>query len=68
MNGNEWDDASFFSKWTYSVVNILLNKGMQAPLQFDDLMKIPHQDTAAELGKTLKEEYMRSKQVCILIN
>ena len=29
----EWDQAGFLSKWTYSVVNEMLNRGEKRPLQ-----------------------------------
>jgi hypothetical protein len=29
----EWDDAGFFYKWTYSVVNSMLCRGEMSPLQ-----------------------------------
>ena len=33
----EWDEASFFHKWTYSVVNAMLSRGEQSPLQHGEL-------------------------------
>ena len=29
----EWDEASFFQKWTYKVVNTMLTRGEISPLQ-----------------------------------
>jgi hypothetical protein len=29
----EWDEASFFQKWTYKVVNAMLTRGEISPLQ-----------------------------------
>lgn len=63
MFGNEWEDASFFDKWTYRMANNILHKGMTKPLEFDDMLRIPHKDTAAEMGSSLRDYYMTSKKV-----
>lgn len=58
---SEWDEASLFDKWTFSVANDMLNKGLREPLESEDMARIPFEDTAAEMGRRLKEEYFRSQ-------
>jgi hypothetical protein len=55
--GAEWDEASFFYKWTYSVVNPMLTKGEQKHLQQEDLMRLPASDKSRKLISEFQEAY-----------
>jgi hypothetical protein len=41
---SEWDQASLWTKWTFSVANPILNLGMTRQLNFNDLLKLPAND------------------------
>ena len=38
---DQWDTASTLYRWTYSVANSMLARGLTAPLQLDDLLLTP---------------------------
>lgn len=57
---SEWDQASWFAKWTFSVANPMLDKGVQKTLVFDDMMKIPDDDYSRKLVQKLEYHYQTS--------
>lgn len=63
---NEWDSASLFRKWSYTVANPMLKKGMEADLEFNDLMFIPNDSRSEYMVKNLKENYISSKKFLFL--
>ena len=55
---SEWESASLFSKWTFSVANPMINKGMRVPHQsIDDLMKLSREDFSGPLVDELTRQY-----------
>ena len=38
---DQWDSASLLHRWTYSVANSMLARGLVMPLQLDDLLLTP---------------------------
>lgn len=58
---SEWEKASFWSKWTFSVTNPLLKLGEQRPIQFDDLYHIQERFETARTVLLLKNAYKNSK-------
>ena len=61
-SGNQWDSASYFSKWTFSVANQMLNKGFNSPLQKEDLMQLSKHDLTAKLTNKLKKSLITTKK------
>lgn len=61
MEVSEWDHASFFAKYSYSVANRMLQIGMERPLQENDLLTVPIDDHSDVLLKRLKFNYHRSQ-------
>ena len=62
---SEWEDAAWYSKWSFSCANAMINKGCadkNIRLQLDDLMKLPHHDQASTLVSKYKETYEASRQ------
>ncbi|RYH06110.1 hypothetical protein EON65_43270 [archaeon] len=57
-----WDKASFFNKWTFSVINDTLKLGMERTLDFPDLMDFPHKDKAQNLKERLKTLYFDGRE------
>ena len=58
---SEWEQAGFFQKWTFSVPNAMISKGLKQPLVMDDLMKITSQDRAETQTALLKQKFRDSK-------
>ena len=55
---SEWEKASFFGKWTFSVANPMISKGMDKPHQtIDDLMLLSKADFSGPLVKELMHQY-----------
>lgn len=55
---SEWETASFFGKWTFSVANPMINKGIEKPHQtIDDLMLLSKADFSGPLVKKLIYQY-----------
>ena len=52
-----WDKATFFEKWTFSVINDTLGLGLKRTLDYADLMDFPQKDKAQELKERLKVLY-----------
>jgi ATP-binding cassette subfamily C (CFTR/MRP) protein 4 len=57
---SEWETASFWSKFTFSVANRMLKKGSTSDLQFDDLVEITKNDFSNVLVEELKIQYKKS--------
>lgn len=62
----EWDRASVFEKWTFSVGNDLLRTGEQRPLLPSDLMKLSDHDLPGPLIERLKSSYSSSRKIFFL--
>ncbi|KAJ1379920.1 hypothetical protein B484DRAFT_412222, partial [Ochromonadaceae sp. CCMP2298] len=58
---SEWETASFFNKWSYSVANEMLAKGEQGELQYEDLIRLADRDRAGVLLGELKRTFAVSK-------
>ena len=59
---SEWEKANFFSKWTFSVANPMINKGMKGPHQsIDDLMLLSQADRSGPLVDELVRQYYSSR-------
>ena len=55
---SEWEKASFISKWSFSVANPMINKGMKGPHQsIDDLMLLSQADRSGPLVEELVRQY-----------
>ena len=62
----EWDVASQFEKWTFSVTSALIERGSVKPLQLDDLMTLSEHDRPALLIDALKASYFTSTKFCFV--
>ena len=58
---SEWEKASTFTKWSFSVANPMLRVGQEKPLEFDQLLHIPKKDRSDEMLPLLREAYKSSK-------
>jgi ABC-type multidrug transport system fused ATPase/permease subunit len=58
---NEWENASHWSKWTFSVANRILSKEASRGFKHDDLVQISKDDSSSELVKKLRKTYENSK-------
>jgi len=65
-SNGEWDDASDWSKWTFSIANPMICKGEQTPLQFDDLMSLPKHDVTNKLVAKLEDAYVHSTKTIFM--
>lgn len=59
---SDWDEASIFSKYTFSVANKFLKLGISKTIQEDDLMIIPEHDYVIRLLPMLQKQYKQSKK------
>ena len=59
---SEWDEANFYTKWTYNLINKIINDGATRPLKFDDLMRVPRRDRAKILFPQLYKHYHNSSR------
>ena len=57
---SEWENASIFTKWSFSVANPMLSEGQKKTLEFDDLLHIPKRDHAGVMLAPLREAYRTS--------
>lgn len=62
MVESEWDAASLYDKFTYSVLNPILNKGFTKKLKLDDLLHVPKRDVSSTMLRELKDAYINSKK------
>lgn len=58
---SEWERASFFSKWTFSVANPMLKQGEKAPLQFENLLHVPQKYNVSKTVVALRAAYAESR-------
>lgn len=58
---SEWEQASFYGKWTFSFANGMLATGLKKTLEHDDLLKIPERYSSTHYVKILREYYATSK-------
>ncbi len=63
---SEFDDASAWTKWTFSVASPLITKGFTNPVQFDDLLHLSTHDQPDTLINHLKQNYKACKPFFIL--
>ena len=63
---SEWEKASIFAKWSFSVANPMLSEGMKKPLEYDQLLRIPQKDFACNMLPLLRETYKTSKAIGFL--
>jgi hypothetical protein len=62
---SEWDRGSFYSKWTFSVVNPLISVGITRQLNFEDLLQLPSHDHSSPLIYRLQLSYSHySHSIC----
>lgn len=62
---SEWEQGSFYSKWTFSVVNPLISIGITRQLHFQDLLHLPSKDHSSPLISQLQASYSHhSHSVC----
>ena len=57
---SEWETASLYSKWTFSVANKMLNEGQKSSLQFEQLLHIPSMDHSGKMLQRLRKSYENS--------
>eukprot|EP01041_Mallomonas_annulata_P002395 gene2395-4646_t len=57
---SEWEEADTFQKWTFSLINNLLNKGGKVALQSDDLFRMCSRDKTKHLLPTLMNTWRTS--------
>eukprot|EP01041_Mallomonas_annulata_P004968 gene4968-9939_t len=60
---SEWEEAGTFQKWTFTLINDLLNKGKTVALQTDDLFRMCSHDKTRNLLPTLKNTWRTSTGV-----
>lgn len=60
---SEWEEASQFSKWTFSVVNKVIKLGMKRQLNLEDLLQLPSKDSSNNTINKLEYYYLRSKSI-----
>jgi ATP-binding cassette subfamily C (CFTR/MRP) protein 4 len=65
-SSSEWERASLFARWTFSVANLMLQKGDLGILEYDDLMRIPSNDQSRKLMLNLKKHLVYSKPFLFL--
>jgi ATP-binding cassette subfamily C (CFTR/MRP) protein 4 len=63
---SEWEQANMFQKWTFSVANIILDKGEKNPLQFNDFLLLPDVMKTELLYSDLKQAYLNSKKFWLI--
>jgi ATP-binding cassette, subfamily C (CFTR/MRP), member 4 len=63
---NIWDNAPFYYKWTYIVVNPFLRLGESKTLQLDDLLNLSKHDYMGRLLPRLMYEYSTAKKFFIM--
>jgi hypothetical protein len=60
---SEWDQASLWTKWTFSVANPILTLGSTRQLNFDDLLRLPANDEANLVVQNIEYYYQRSTKL-----
>eukprot|EP01041_Mallomonas_annulata_P016199 gene16199-33962_t len=63
---SQWESKNIFEKWTFRIVNELLNKGQRHPLQCDDLLTICGRDRSGYLLPKLIETWTNSTRVLLI--
>lgn len=63
---SEWETCSFFTKWSFSVVNELLALGEKEPLQFEHMLRIPQRDSSRVMVVSLRHHYETSTAIWFL--
>jgi hypothetical protein len=59
---SEWEEANFYMKWTFSVANPMINRGMKAPHKtVNDLLLLSQDDLSKPLVDELTSEYKKPR-------
>lgn len=59
---SEWEEANFYMKWTFSVANPMINKGMKSPHKtVNDLLLLSQEDLSKPLVDELTKEYNKPR-------
>jgi hypothetical protein len=58
---SEWEEASFYGKWSFSFANNMLNAGESEILELDRLLRTPKEYNASRMVEILKQTYRASK-------
>ena len=54
---SEWEQASFYRKWSFSVAVDMINEGQRQPLDFHHLLQIPRRDYSSQMVHRLQYHY-----------
>jgi len=57
---SEWESASFYQKWSFSVPVDMINEGQRQPLDFHQLLQIPRRDYSSQMVHRLQYQYDNS--------
>lgn len=49
----EWESSHWFRKWTYMLVNPMIERGCERALRYEDLMQLPSHELSGPLHETL---------------
>lgn len=60
---SEWDQASLWQRWTFSVATPMINRGYKMPLQYDTLMTLPSNFFSKQNIIALEKAYATSKSM-----
>jgi len=63
---SEWEQASFYQKWSFSVAVDMINEGQRQPLDFQHLMQIPRRDYSSQMVHRLKYHYDSSNSFYVV--
>jgi hypothetical protein len=58
---SEWEEASFYGKWSFSFANTMLNAGQTEILELDRLLRPPKEYRTSHMVAILKDTYRTSK-------
>ena len=53
----EWDTCGLFRKWTFTVANQMIHRGLASPLQYDDMMQLPDDDEPHIVTNKIEHAY-----------
>jgi hypothetical protein len=60
---SEWEEANFYMKWTFSVANPMINRGMKAPHKtVNDLLLLSQDDLSKPLVDKLTKEFRKPRK------
>lgn len=60
---SEWEEANFYMKWTFSVANPMISRGMKTPHKtVKDLLLLSQDDLSKPLVDELTNEYKKKRK------